>query len=41
MLCKTEGSLDDLMGVLKKSINDFICETKYDGERTQVKYLRV
>jgi ATP-dependent DNA ligase len=38
MLCKSEGSLEDLRETLLKSKNDFLCETKYDGERTQVKY---
>jgi ATP-dependent DNA ligase len=38
MLCKSEGSLDSLLETLKKSKFDFLAETKYDGERTQVCY---
>ena len=36
MLCKSEGSLNDLLPNLKKSKIEYFCETKYDGERTQV-----
>lgn len=38
MLCKSEGSLKDMLDILKKSKNEYLAETKYDGERTQVIY---
>jgi DNA ligase-1 len=38
MLCKSEGCLNDMIDVLKKSKNEYLAETKYDGERTQVIY---
>lgn len=38
MLCRPSGGCEDIKKLLGAYGNNVICETKYDGERTQIHY---
>ena len=38
MLCRPTGGCEDIKKLLGAFGNKVICETKYDGERTQIHY---